>query len=161
MHPGDAGERVEAFFVDLDRTVFTGDMEANNNLRVEIVGVRSVAGGTVVAVIAPWTIAFLLFYEEPFPSELIVGGRSVPVLENEVPALGRYRSVTPTGGVESLASQDLAREMVVAVFDPLCNAITDAIHDSGVENPSRRTLFRTLGQGDTDPNLPMAPIVDR
>lgn len=148
MDPGDVGERVEAFFGDLDRDVFTGDMAANKNLRVEIVEVRTVAGGTVVAVIAPWTIAFVLFFEDPFPSELIIGGRGVPVLENEVDVLGHYRSVTPTGGVESLASQDLAREMVAVVIDPLCDAIVDAIDSGTVEDSTRRALFRSLSGGD-------------
>ena len=151
MDIDDAARSVEAFFLDLERTVFTGDMAANMSLRVEIVEACEVAGGTVVAAIAPWTIAFILFFDEPFPDSLVVAGRSVPVLVNEVPTLGRYRSVTPIVGVELMDSQETARESVSAVIGPLCDAIDEAVGDGAAANPSRRALFRTISTGDDFP----------
>ncbi len=148
MDTTDVARRVEAFFTYLDETVFTGDMAANMALRVEVVEACTVGDGMVVAVIAPWTIAFVLFFEDPFPESLTVGGRRLPVLINDVPDLGRYRSVTPIGGVESVGSQDLAREMVSAAIGPLCDAIVKERDVGSVESPSRRIFFRSLSGGD-------------
>jgi len=148
MDSADVAQRVEAFFGHLDETVFTGDMAANMSLHVEVVEACTVAEGIVVAVIAPWTITFVLFFEDPFPDSLTIGGRRLPVLVNDVPDLGRYRSVTPIGGVESVGSQDLAREMVAVAIGPLCDAIAKARDVDSVESPSRRTFFRSLSGGD-------------
>ena len=158
MESDDAAGKVEAFFVELERTVFTGDMAANMSLHVEVVEAREVAGGVVVAAIAPWTIAFILLFDDPFPDSLVVAGRSVPVLVNEVPVLGRYRSVTPIVGVELMDSQDTARTSVSAVIEPLCDAITRAVGNGAVENPARRALFRTLSTGDPSPDPPVREV---
>ncbi len=148
MDQADVAQRVERFFAHLDETVFTGDMAANMALHVEVVEACAVADGVVVAVIAPWTITFILFFDDPFPESLTVGGRHLPVLVNEVPDLGRYRSVTPIGGVESVESQDLAREMVSVAIGPLCDAIARVRDVDAVESPARRTFFRSLSGGD-------------
>ncbi len=138
---------VERFFTDLDAGVFAGDPAANRSLRVEVVASEHVADGVVVAVVAPWTIAFVLFYEDPFPDELVLGGRRVPVLVNEAPGLGRYRSVTPIRGIETFETQEAAVTAAGTAMGSLCDAIVAVRDEARVEDPSRRSFFRSLSGG--------------
>jgi len=149
LAPEDAADRVKAFFTQLHEDVFTGDPAANPALHVEVVDAREVAGGVTVAVVAPWTITAVLFFDDDaFPETLVVGGVRMPVLTNEVPSLGRYRSVTLVRGVETMGSQDEAREAVAHVLEGFITAVTRAREGVQVENPSRRRLFRSLAGDD-------------
>jgi len=148
MDPGEAATRVEAFFSDLNRDVFAGDPATNPNLHVEVVEAQPVAGGVVVVVIAPWTISGILFLEdETFSDTIVIGGRRLPVLVNDVPSLGRYHSVALVREVESLTSQDQARETVAAAMVPFLAAMAEARESAAIDDPSRRDLFRTLTRG--------------
>ena len=149
LTPEAAANRVEMFFAELERDVFSGDPAANPALHVEVVDTREVAGGIVVSVVAPWTItAVLLFDDGAFPEMLVVAGRRLPVLTNEVPSLGPYRSVTLVRGVETMRSQDEARRAVTNVLDAFIDAVARAREGAQVENPSRRRLFRSLAGDD-------------
>ncbi len=149
MDPGEAATRVEAFFSDLERDVFAGDPATNPNLHVEVIEAQPIAGGVVLVVIAPWTISGILFLEdETFSDTIIIDGRRLPVLVNEVPSLGRYWSVVVVREVGSLTSQDEAREIVAAVMVPFLEAVAEATANAGIEDQSRRDLFRTLARGN-------------
>lgn len=148
MDPGEAAARVEAFFSDLDRDVFAGLPTANQNLRVEVVEVQPIVGGVVLVVIAPWTISGILFLEDTsFGDTIIIDGRRLPVLVNELPSLGRYWSVAIVREVGSLTSQAHARESVAAVMAPFLTSVAAARSHAGVGDPSRRDLFQTLAHG--------------
>lgn len=148
MEPGRAATRVEAFFSDLDRDVFAGDPAANPNLRVEVVEAQPIAGGVVLVVIAPWTISGILFLEDTtFSDTIVIDGRRLPVLVNEVPSLGRYWSVALVREVGSLTSQDQARDKVAAVMASFLAAVAEVTASAGIEDPSRRDIFRTMAKG--------------
>jgi len=167
MDPETAATRVESFFADLHRDVFAGDPVANTSLQVEVVEARSVADGILVAVIAPWTIAGILFFDnDTFPDALTIDGRPLPVLINEVPSLGRYGSVTLVSEVDAIASQEEARARVAAVIEPFVAAVAAAGDSATIDNPSRRDLLRTLTRVIEPPGGPNGsmktggPVVD-
>ncbi len=148
MDPGRAAARIEAFFSNLHRDVFAGDPATNPNLHVEVVEAQAIAGGVVLVVIAPWTISGILFLEDAMLTDtIVIGGRRLPILVNEVPSLGRYWSVVVVRDVGSLTSQDQAREMVAAAMPPFLAAVAEARENAAIVDPSRRAVFRTLATG--------------
>ena len=130
-------------FEEIRREVFEGDPICNQNLEVEVLEAETVAGVDTMAVITPWSIIGLCFPPEELelPDELMMGLRPRRLLSNELPGLGRYRSVALTTDCERLESMEAARDTVRPAAIAFRQAISREVELTSVERPDRRTLL--------------------
>lgn len=138
---------VQETFEGIRRDVFDGDPICNEHLDVEVLEAETVGGIDTMAVITPWSIVGLCFPPEDLdlPDELMMGLRPRRLLANDLPRLGRYRSVALTSDCEHLESMEAAREVVRRAAAEFRRAIVRELERTTVERPDRRTLL--LGPG--------------
>jgi hypothetical protein len=118
-----ATAEVRDAFAAIHHRVFWGDPAANERLRVEVLGERTVGGTTTMLLITPWTINGLIFSAE-LPAVLVLAGARRPVHVLELPGLGRFGSVNLVPDVSALPDQAAARSLAAPWLKPFRLAAT-------------------------------------
>lgn len=117
-----ATAEVRDAFATIHHRVFWGDPAANERLRVEVVGERTVAGTTTMLLITPWTINGLIFSPH-LPAVLELAGARRPVHVLELPGLGRFGSVNLVPDVSAVPDQATARSLAASWRKPFRSAV--------------------------------------
>jgi hypothetical protein len=117
-----ATAEVRDAFATIHHRVFWGHPAANERLRVEVVGERTVGGTTTMLLITPWTINGLIF-SATLPAVLMLAGARRPVHVLELPGLGRFGSVNLVPDVSCLPEQAEARALAVSWLKPFRSAV--------------------------------------
>ncbi len=122
--PGTA--EVRDAFAAIHHRVFWGDPAANERLRVEVVGGRTVAGTTTMLLITPWTINGLIFSAE-LPAVLVLADARRPGHVLGLPGLGRFGAVNLVPDVSAIPDQAGARSLAATWVKPFRAAVTALI----------------------------------
>lgn len=130
-------------FTRIHEEEFLGDPVANSRLRVEVVAPEMVGEAATMVLVTPWTLNGMIFCDDrPFPTALDLDARKLPVFENTLEPIGRYRSVNLLSDVSTLDGPAAARRVAESLAPLFRSAVRRGLDLADVPDPDRRRLLR-------------------